>query len=353
MAKSKSESGDQIFRVLPKQVGTTVAASLREWLPDKSWSQIRSLLKSRRVMVSGNLCMDEGRRLRLVDVVKLLANPSAPPPTKTDVKILHLDSQVVVVEKPSGVTSTRHQEEKNWPERRKQLQPTLDEMLPEIVARREGKRFKPTQPGKQGHGRPQRFRPVFAVHRLDRDTSGVMIFARTPDAAKHLEHQFRKHSTGRKYMAVAMGKVEEGRLESSFVRDRGDGIRGSTKLPDVGKLSVTNVRPIERIGAYTLIECRPETGRTHQIRIHLSESGHPLCGEKIYLQPLFKPAMTDRSGAPRLALHAAELEFEHPSTGERMSFSSKFPPDLAEFLNKLRDQANKKAGTGDRGLEAD
>ena len=135
------------------------------------------------------------------------------------------------------------------------------------------------------------------MHRLDRDTSGLLVFARTAEAQQHLEHQFRTHSTRRRYLAVVRGAVESQTIESRLVRDRGDGRRGSTTLPNVGRRAVTHVRAVERLGDYTLIECRLETGRTHQIRIHLSELGHPLCGDKVYGQPLFRPGKPDESGA--------------------------------------------------------
>ncbi|MGA2060925.1 MAG: RluA family pseudouridine synthase [Thermoguttaceae bacterium] len=324
MAKRETNLPEQIFRVLPRQAGETIGAALREWLPGESWSQVRKLIESRRVMLSGNLCVDPARRLKLQDVVKILPQPMAAPPTEAEIRIVYLDAHVVVVEKPAGITSTRHKEEKNWPNRRKQLQPTLDEMLPAVIARQEGRRAKSKLP------------PVRAVHRLDRDTSGLMVFARTPAAQKHLEQQFRKHTTGRCYLAIAHGDVKERIIESRLVRDRGDGIRGSTTLPNTGKHSLTHVRPIEKLGDYTLVECRPETGRTHQIRIHLAEIGHPLCGEKIYLQPLFRQPVKDASGAPRLALSAVELTFKHPITGESMHFKSPLPADLRQFIKTLR-----------------
>jgi 23S rRNA pseudouridine1911/1915/1917 synthase len=315
---------EKIFRVLPRQVEETVGAALREWLPGESWSQVRRLIESRRVMLSGNLCVDPARRLKLQDVVKILPHPLAAPPDEADIRIVYLDAHVMVVEKPAGITSTRHKEEKNWPKRRKQIQPTLDEILPAVIARQEGRRAKNKLP------------PVRAVHRLDRDTSGVMVFARTPVAQKHLEQQFRKHATKRRYLAIVHGHVKERTIESRLVRDRGDGIRGSTTLPNTGKLSITHVRPIEKLGNYTLVECRPETGRTHQIRIHLSEIDHPLCGEKIYLQPLFRQPLKDTSGAPRLALCAVELTFQHPISGETMHFESPLPADLKTFIKSLR-----------------
>ena len=98
--------------VLPRQVDQTVAAALREWLPGRSWSEVRRLLQSRRVMVNGNLCTDAGHRLRLSDVVKLLPHPAAPPARGEDVRIRYLDQHVVVVEKPAGMTTTRHADER-------------------------------------------------------------------------------------------------------------------------------------------------------------------------------------------------------------------------------------------------
>lgn len=320
------DNKEKTYRVLPRQVGETIGSVMREWLPGQSWSKIHKTIESRYVMLNGNVCVDPARRLKLQDVVKVLSRPLSPPPSETDIKVLYLDTHIVVVEKPAGITSTRHKEEKNWPSRRKQIQPTLDEMLPAVIARQEGRRDK------------KRLRPVFAVHRLDRDTSGIMVFARTPVAQKHLEQQFRKHTTKRRYMAIVHGKVKEQTIESRFVRDRGDGIRGSTTLPDTGKLSITHVRPVEYFGDYTLVECRPETGRTHQIRIHLADIGHPLCGEKIYLQPLFRQSIKDNSQAPRMALCAVALSFQHPITGDTLHFESPMPQDLKQFMKELRKQ---------------
>lgn len=321
-----SDPESKIFRVLPRQVNATLAAALREWLPGQSWSQVRGFLKSRRVMVSGNICVDAARRLGLNDVVKILSQPAAPPPKEDDIRIRFLDAHVVVAEKPAGMTTTRHSEERDWPARRRQIQPTLDELLPHVIARIEQRKRKGPPP------------PVRAVHRLDRDTSGLIIFARTVTAERHLTQQFRKHTTHRRYFAIAHGDVARQTIESRLVRDRGDGRRGSTPLPETGKVAVTHITPIERLGRYTLVECRLETGRTHQIRIHLAERGHTLCGEKVYNQPLFGRVLIDHSGAPRIALHAAELGFEHPITEEVMRFEMPLPSDLEEFLARLRSE---------------
>ncbi len=322
----------QTFRVTAPQANQTLAAALRQWLPGQSWGQVRKLIASRRISVSGNVCLDPARRLKADEVVKLLGASAPLPPKEEDVKIRHLDAHVIVVEKPAGMTSIRHPEEDDWPARRKQLQPTLDELLPRVLARHEAKRKRPKR------GPLPAVRPV---HRLDRETSGLMVFARTVEAERHLGKQFRKHSVHRRYLAVVRGDVEAQTIDTRLVRDRGDKRRGSTTLPGVGKRAVTHVKPLEKLNGYTLVECRLETGRTHQIRIHLAEKGHPLCGEKVYNQPLFQPPIPDESGAPRLVLHAAELGFEHPITGAALSFSMPMPADLTRFIEGLRGRRSK------------
>ena len=352
-----SDKDSQNFRVGPRQVNLTIGAALRVWLPGKSWSEIRRLLKSRHVTVSGNLCLDEGRRLKQDEVVKLLVHPAAVPPQQEDVRIRFLDAHLVVVEKPSGMTTLRHPEERSWPQRRKQLQPTLDELLPHVIKKKEqgALRAKPARGGKHfvrkkgppvPAGPPRRLR---AVHRIDRETSGLMIFARTVEAERLLGAQFRDHSLHRLYLAIALGVVNEQSFESNLTPDRGDGRRGSTKNPKLGKWAVTHIKPVERVKGYTVVECRLETGRTHQIRIHLSEAGHPLCGDKVYRGPYPGKPIADSSGAPRLALHAAELGFQHPITGEQLTFAMPLPADLSTLLDRLRE---KKRGSTRVGREA-
>src|SRR5207247_495558 len=172
-------------------------------------------------------------------------------------------------------------------------------------------------------GTPPRLR---VVHRIDKDTSGLVVFARTVAAESGLGRQFKAHTVNRRYLAIVPGKVASQRIATRLVRDRGDGRRGSTPLESApGKDAVTYVEVAERLPGYTLLACRLETGRTHQIRIHLAESGYPICGEKVYRKPGDKlPA--DASGVPRLALHAAELGFTHPVTAEQMHWEMPLPP---------------------------
>src|SRR5439155_1290321 len=118
--------------------------------------------------------------------------------------------------------------------------------------------------------------------------------------------------------------------------DRGDRRRGSSSVPGQGKRAVTHIKIVEELGDYTLVECRLETGRTHQVRIHLGEAGTPLCGERIYDRPLHGRPLPDDSRATRLALHAATLGFKHPATDKRMAWRSALPKDMKKLLGKLR-----------------
>ena len=339
----KQTSG-QVYHVTDSERGQTLAAFLRAKLGGVPWSRVQKLVRSRHVMIHGNVCTDEARRLKDGEVVKVLEAAAAPPPKPADVRIVYIDDDVVVVDKPSGITTTRHHEEASWPARRKQLQPTLDEMLPGIISRALAGR-KTRQPrGSQASDRladskkPTRSGPVYPVHRIDRETSGLVVFARTVPSGRILAEQFRLHTTQRRYLAVAVGRVGEGTIISNLVRDRGDGRRGSGDSgdPGEGKRAVTHVTPVEHFGdAYTLVECRLETGRTHQIRIHLAESGHPLCGERVYSAPR-GAKVVDRSAAARVALHAAELGFVHPKTGDELHFESRLPPDMMKLIAQLR-----------------
>jgi 23S rRNA pseudouridine1911/1915/1917 synthase len=236
--------------------------------------------------------------------------------------IRYADKHIVVVDKPAGLTTMRHAEDvAEFGNRAKRfLPPTLADLLPDLLARRSS----------------ERKTRVRAVHRLDKETSGLVVFARTVEAERHLGRQFRAHTIERQYLAVVRGRAKDGRIESRLVRDRGDGRRGSSAAPDEGQRAVTHVRVVEALGDYTLVECRLETGRTHQVRIHLGETGTPLCGERIYDRPLHGKPLPDDSGMTRIALHAALLGFEHPATGERMRWSSSLQRDMAALIERLR-----------------
>jgi 23S rRNA pseudouridine1911/1915/1917 synthase len=314
----------QIFPVTAQTAGQTLAAALRQWLPGQSWSEVRQLVQGRRVSINGELVLDPARRLTETHTVELLSQAQPPPRQHEALVLRHLDTHVVVAEKPSGLSTVRHPTERNWTARRKALHPTLEDLLPPLIAQREGRRRKGPLP---------RLR---VVQRLDKETSGLVVFARTPTAETGLGKQFRAHTVIRRYLTVVPGVVQTQRIATHLVRDRGDGRRGSGPDPKLGKEAITHVEMLEQLAGYTLLSCRLETGRTHQIRIHLAELGHPVCGEKVYNRRPGDKAHNDVSGAPRLALHATELGFVHPVTGQTMHWDMPLPVDLQTLLAALR-----------------
>jgi 23S rRNA pseudouridine1911/1915/1917 synthase len=310
--------------VAADQADVTVAAFVRAQIPETSWSQARQMIASRRVRINQELCLDPARRLKAGDLVEILNSPErVPAALQAELVIRHLDDHVVVVEKPPGLSSTRHPAERHWNRRRRELSPTLDDRLLKVLA--EKLRI------------PLRnLRPLRKVHRLDKLTSGLLVFARTPLAERELGRQFRAHTVDRCYQAIVLGQPKPQTIRSWLVRDRGDGRRGSCPVENRGKLAITHIQSVEPLGPFSLITCRLETGKTHQIRIHLADLGHPVCGDPVYsIRPDGKQ-IVDPSGAPRLALHAAELGFKHPATGEQMHWTEPLPDDLNSLLQRLR-----------------
>jgi 23S rRNA pseudouridine1911/1915/1917 synthase len=230
--------------------------------------------------------------------------------------IVFCDRDVVVVDKPSGLLSVADE-----PENR---QTAVD--CTRTLLRRMNKGGADTALG--------------VVHRLDRDTSGLMVFARTAHAKRALAAQFREHAIDRVYHAIAHGVVAATRVETSLLPDRGDGMRGSHghfrraqgNTPMEAKRSVTHIRPLAALVGATLVECRLETGRQHQIRIHLSELGHPLVGERVYIRDHAGPKIE----ATRPMLHARTLGFVHPRTAERVLFDREPPDDFQATIASLR-----------------
>ena len=191
---------------------------------------------------------------------------------------------------------------------------------------------------------------VGLVHRIDKDTSGLLVVAKTPDAKTKLGLQFFNKTTHRSYNALVWGNVkdDEGRIEGNIGRDPNDRLRMAVFAPEsgIGKPAVTHYRVIERFGYVTLIECILETGRTHQIRAHMRSIGHPLFADERYGG--MEILRGERSASyrafvqncfslcPRQALHARTLGFVHPTTGKQMDFTSEWPEDMRQLIEKWR-----------------
>jgi 23S rRNA pseudouridine1911/1915/1917 synthase len=208
------------------------------------------------------------------------------------------DRHVVVAEKPAGMSSV--------PYARGERETLMDAVRDEWRRR----------------GLKTQARVLHVVHRLDKDSSGVLVYARTRVAERALQTQFRQRSVSRVYLCLAHGRVESGTIETRLLRDRGDGLRGSAgRERSDGKLAITHVRVVKRFERASLCETRLETGRTHQIRIHLAERGHPLVGERVYVRD-FEAGGGRLLRAPRLMLHAASLGFDHPVETRRIHVDS-------------------------------
>lgn len=191
---------------------------------------------------------------------------------------------------------------------------------------------------------------VGLVHRIDKDTSGLLVIAKTPDAKTKLGLQFFNKTTHRSYHALVWGNFneEEGRIEGNIARDPKDRLRMSVFPPDcaVGKTAITHYRVLERFGYVTLIECILETGRTHQIRAHMKHIGHPLFGDERYggmeilrgqRSSTYKAFIQNCLNlCHRQALHAKTLGFVHPKTNREMNFTSELPEDMQQLLQKWR-----------------
>jgi len=179
---------------------------------------------------------------------------------------------------------------------------------------------------------------LLIVQRLDKDTTGLLVFARTRAGRKGLEAQFRAHSIHRRYVALVHGSAEAAVHDSFLIADRGDGKRGSWRganPPKAAKRAITKVRVEARYrgpgGPLTLVSCQLETGRQHQIRIHLAEAGTPLVGEPIY----DRGHRSRRLDAPRPMLHAASLGFRHPVNQRALRFEDPLPDDFGALLDTL------------------
>jgi 23S rRNA pseudouridine1911/1915/1917 synthase len=283
-------------------------------------------LRNRQVRICGGACVDPERRVKVGQHIQLdVKSQQTPKPglpaIARQIVVCYVDEHFLVVEKPAGLTTVRHADEVAAAGKRakKFLPPTLVDLLPAVLIQR-GDRVK---------GR------IRAVHRIDKETSGLVVLAHTPEAESQLGKQFRAHTIGRHYLALVRGQAKDAVIESHIVADRGDGRRGSNEDAK-GQHAVTHVRVVEALGDFTLVECRLETGRTHQVRIHLGEAGTPLCGERVYDRPLHGQPLPDGSGAKRPLLHAAYLAIDHPATGKRMEWSTTLPSDLEELVRKLQ-----------------
>jgi 23S rRNA pseudouridine1911/1915/1917 synthase len=296
--------------------GQTVAQLVRAELDGMSWNRARELCRRGKIKLNGVLETDPARRVVLGDRLEIdLQAPRLRPHGLPDSAIVYVDPQVVVVSKPAGMLSVPFD-----PGDRDTLVDRLSAWL--------------------RHAHPEYGSELGVVQRLDKDTTGLMVFARTLTAKRHLQQQFRVHSIERSYLALVHGELMAPlTMDTHLLRNRGDGLRGSYAhfrkprgpVPADAQRAITHVRPLQPLRGATLVECRLHTGRQHQIRIHLSEHHHPLIGEAVYIRDY----SAERIVAPRPMLHAAVLGFSHPSGDRPMRFDLPPPDDFAALRARL------------------
>jgi 23S rRNA pseudouridine1911/1915/1917 synthase len=230
-------------------------------------------------------------------------------------ELLHEDESILVVAKPAGMVVHPSERVRGG---------TLSELLAETY---------PGLPSPQGEDRPG------IVHRLDAETSGVLVVARTEAAGDELKRQFKAREVEKIYCAIVYG---EPRFDSDWVEAPLGRARGSERVTilsvaDGGREAATFYRTLERLGQASFVECEPKTGRTHQIRVHMESIGHPVVGDKLYRGKRVLRLPGGRFQVPRHLLHAQRLSFTHPGTGARVEFEAPLPGDFLELLEQLRD----------------
>lgn len=280
-------------------------------LTGRSRADVKGLFFHRCVSLNDTECLDPGRRVDAGDQVQVRHDPHrryhAPPPERAhpSFDLVYEDADILVVNKAAGVLSVPTQRDEGN---------TLLDLLTERVARQ------------RRRGR------AIAVHRLDRGTSGVLVFAKHQRAADGLEQQFRRHSVQREYVAIVAGRLRAttGTIESRL-RTGKDLKRFSVPDDEPGEDAVTHYRVQTQLKTAALVRVTLETGRRNQIRVHFAESGHPVLGDDRYDPAAARHRLWK---AKRLALHAAVLGFAHPLTRRAMQFEAPVPPEFAAFMAK-------------------
>lgn len=299
---------DRILDVPPEAAGSRVDAFLAGALPGQTRAAVQKLLENGLVRKDGaavkkNLRLTGGERL---DVTLPELRDSAAEPEAIALDIVYEDADVIVINKPRGMVvhpAAGHES---------------GTLVNALLAHCGG-----SLSGIGGERRPG------IVHRIDKDTSGLLIAAKNDAAHQCLSEQLKTRTLSRLYDAVVVGNIrqDEGRVDAPIGRSTRD--RKKMAVVPGGRPAVTHYRVEARYDGYTHLQCKLETGRTHQIRVHMAHIGHPVAGD-----PLYGPK-ADRTGLGGQCLHARELVFTHPATGRQMQLSCPLPPYFTHFLRTI------------------
>jgi 23S rRNA pseudouridine1911/1915/1917 synthase len=298
---------EKIFKIESEFVGERLDQYLVKAFEDKSRSFITNLIKNGDVLVNGNQ-VKPGYSLKLNDQIYVAINEPKPldlEPVNLDLDIVYEDSYLLVVNKPEGLV-VHPAESYDGPTLVHGLLYQSDELSSINGVKRPG-----------------------IVHRIDKDTSGLLIVAKNDIAHQRLSEAFSKHEVKRIYTALVYGKIDvpKGVIDMPIGRHRTNRLKMA--VDPEGKRAVTHFKVLEQFDKYTLIECELETGRTHQIRVHMAHIGYPIVGDPIY-------GPKDVIGDTGQFLHAHTLTFVHPIKNEHMTFTVDMPESFKQMLNKLR-----------------
>lgn len=309
-----------------EQAGNRLDRLLADACPDLSRSRLQNLIRDGRVSGARGTLSEPSYRVKPAETVTVVVpapTTALPEPQDIPLVVVHEDADLVVIDKPAGMVV--HPAPGN-----------PDGTLVNALLAHCGDSLK----GVGGVLRPG------IVHRLDKDTSGLIVAAKSDAAHAALAAQFKDHSIERLYRALVWGvpSPTSGRIEANIGRHPRDRKRMAVRPPGQGRTAATHYRTLGTSGmAAALIECRLETGRTHQIRVHLESLGHPLIGDPVYgrVTPARRASLAPEAaraaaGFPRQALHAGVLGFVHPKSQERMRFESFFPFDFKDLLDEFK-----------------
>ena len=295
--------------------GLRLDAALAKLLPDYSRSRLSSWIKDGLVKVNDQIAQPKDKMIggELLNIIIQQSEETlAFQPEAMNLDIIYEDDTVIVVNKPAGLVV--HPAAGNW---QGTLLNGLLAYCPQLA----------TVPR------------AGIVHRLDKDTSGLMVVAKTLHAQNHLVKQLQERSVKRIYRAVANGIVPfDGKIDTLIGRDPFNRVKMAV-VKFGGKPAITHIKVLERYQAHSYIECSLETGRTHQIRVHMREANHPLAGDSVYGNPRHPCSDEVKSAVKQLmrqALHAYRLSFIHPTSGEMVSFEAPMPEDMYHLLSVLR-----------------
>jgi 23S rRNA pseudouridine1911/1915/1917 synthase len=305
-------------RLEPAHAGWRLDRALAAAVPTLSRERLKGLIRSGAVEARGTPVRDPAIKVRGDESLRVAVPEPAPAhnePQDIPLTIVFEDEHLLVVDKPAGLVV--HPAAGN-------LDGTLVNALLHHCA---GKLS-----GIGGVARPG------IVHRIDKDTSGLLVVAKTDVAHEGLARQFAAHSIDRRYLAVVSGipKLSEGVVDAPLARSATNRKKISIVEGSRGKRAVTRWKRLKALKDAALVECRLETGRTHQVRVHMASIAHPLIGDPVYGRSgKTRDKLLKELGFHRQALHAAELGFTHPVNKHRLSFSSPMPPDMQELIKAL------------------